>query len=563
MKKILSLFVVVLLLSTCACSQKVDANVLFDEQVYQWFLEDIQQDYLSAHFAITDLSKYSLETPEVTFGEVQNEDDGSTSARIKTLMKIKRADLSAQRQITYDSALSAYQLQQQYLDLEYYYDVYFSGSSGINNDLIFYFTEFEIRNHQDALDYITLLQDSKRYIEDGLKLVDQQVELGYIQSDSGLDETIESCQRFIEKEENEALVHFKSELDKYNFNDEEALIQQASQDINDYLLAGFQEIIDKYQTFYDLNNEAIGLCYYPGGEEYYEVMLQIKASNTNSAKTISNTLQDGLVEILREMIDSMVEAQEEEFGFSDPYLVYDYIDKYMSDDFPEIENLHYTVDYLDPSSISENTLTYYILSPLDDINNNVIKVNPKVNSDDISYLAKVLCHEGYPDHLYQHNYFYGGDNPNKEFRYCLDFIAYSEGWAMHAMDYCIDYFIADDITVSYEQCSNKYGYVLESYLDILVNYLGYDKSEMKEFLDTIYNEEYAQKLADSIYESLINEPLRLMAYGTGVVQMDDLRDAIKEELQDNYSDLVFNKYVLECGPTTYNILEKYIKTINE
>ncbi len=67
-----------------------------------------------------------------------------------------------------------------------------------------------------------------------------------------------------------------------------------------------------------------------------------------------------------------------------------------------------------------------MVPPMDRPQENVIYINGGKSSYDTYTL---LAHEGFPGHLYQHEYFRRKET--QELRHVLNFSAYSEGWATY------------------------------------------------------------------------------------------------------------------------------------
>lgn len=105
---------------------------------------------------------------------------------------------------------------------------------------------------------------------------------------------------------------------------------------------------------------------------------------------------------------------------------------------------------------------------------------------------------------------------------------------------------------------NRLGYYLEAYCDILVNYEGYQKDDLANYLSNIYVESYATVMAESMYSTLIGDPGMFIPYALGYYQMIDLYDDTKSLLGDKFDVKEFNTVILDCGATSFDVLEKYV-----
>ena len=75
--------------------------------------------------------------------------------------------------------------------------------------------------------------------------------------------------------------------------------------------------------------------------------------------------------------------------------------KKIEEDFPELLETSYTIKYVHSSMEEHMSPAFYLVSPIDDFENNVIYINASQISKDI---YTTMAHEGYPGHLYQNVY---------------------------------------------------------------------------------------------------------------------------------------------------------------
>ena len=114
--------------------------------------------------------------------------------------------------------------------------------------------------------------------------------------------------------------------------------------------------------------------------------------------------------------------------------------------YPDLGEVEYSVQELDPDTAPASAIAYYWPSPIDDFNQNIIRTNPNNMAEGYSTYS-TLSHEGFPGHLYQHVY-YQKTNPHN-FRTTIGFIGYTEGWAVNAQYYASQFSgIADHFAAS-------------------------------------------------------------------------------------------------------------------
>lgn len=568
MKKIISLLLVILmLLSFYGCKKEEGEKIDFAQLTKQWFVEDMSEDYLSTHFAMIDRTKYGIEKPEVTLGEIESDEEVTLyKERLDILSKINADELSKQDRITYDTLVNYYNLMQELNDCQYDYGFVFTPNSGINNNLITNFTEFEIRNEEDAIDFITLVNDSGRYIDLCIDYTKDQAEDGIVQNDDTIEAIVEQCRRFIANvDDNEVIKAYNAFIDKLNLEKATEYKKQLAEAVKDVLLPAYERIIDMYMDLSGTATNKFGLCNYEGGKEYYSVMFKYRSSSSMSVETAEKSLEKEINSLVSKIVriqsqlsdEEMLQFDYSDYGYNDPYDMLDYLKKAMADDFPSIPEVNYTVDYLDPSVTSENVVAYYLIAPIDNLTENIIKCNQSYCKDDPSYLCITLSHEGYPGHLYQHTYYFA-NNPMQLIRYNLDYSGFTEGWAMYVEDYAYKYF--DDSTKirNLNIYYNRFNYFLEAYCDILINYEGYDVDDVSNYLQNFFVKDYADELAESLYPTLVSDPLMFVPYAMGYYQMVKLYDNAERRLATKFDVKEFNKLILDCGTTSFDILEQEV-----
>lgn len=572
MKKIIIVLLSVLMLTSfVGCknneSDDTDVSAEFDQLMRDWFIEDMSSDYLTAHFGVVDTAEYGLEDIEVTLGHVEEDEEVTVyKERLEKLNSIDSSKLNDEQQVSYDTLIDYYTLQQELEDFEYDYGFLFTPNSGVNNNLITNFTEFEIRSEQDAKDFVTLVNDSGRYIDECITYTKEQAEDGIIQNDDVISSIIEQCQRFIANvEDNEVIKAFGTSIDKLGLDNADDYKQQVSDAVIDVLIPAYERVIDMYQDLVGTATNQDGLSYYEHGKEYYAELFKYKSSSSKGVEKLEKELEteisttvSRIVRLSYKMTDEELALMDsEDYGYDDPYEMIEHLKTSMSEDFPEIPEVEYTISYLDPSVTSDNIVAYYLIAPADRLTQNIIKCNQSYCKNDPSYLCITLSHEGYPGHLYQHTYYYS-NHGSQLARYSTDFSGFTEGWAMYVEEYGYNYFGSSDNVNQMNIYYNRLGYYLEAYCDILVNYEGYQKDDLANYLSNIYVESYATVMAESMYSTLIGDPGMFIPYALGYYQMIDLYDDTKSLLGDKFDVKEFNTVILDCGSTSFDVLEKYI-----
>ncbi|HPW53569.1 MAG TPA: DUF885 family protein, partial [Erysipelotrichaceae bacterium] len=510
MKKILQLLLVVLMvLPFFGCKKPeiiiepdpLDEN--FQKIIDEWFVEDMSEDYLSLHFGVVNPKELGIENVEVTLGEIEIEDDyDGYLNRLEVLNNYDISDLNREQLITYKALIAYYNKMQSYLECEYDYGFVFTPNRGVNNNLITSFTEFELRNEQDAKDMITLVLDSERYMDLCIDYTKRQADEGIVQNDDVIEKIIDSCERFISRvEDNEVIKAYNASIEKLGLANEEELKQQLADAVINTLIPAYQKVIDLYTGLYGKCTNPDGLFYYEGGTVYYEtIFLGGVSSTSRSVDKWAATLRsliNGVVKNISTVSNRMSyndynkwSSGRNHYGYKDPYEMIEYVKSQMAADFPPIPEVEYSVNYLDPTVTSENIAAYYLIAPIDNLTNNVIKCNEAYSKDSPDEMAITLSHEAYPGHLYQHTYYFT-HHPSQKIRYNVGFIGYSEGWAMYVEEYGYKYYEKSKDIMELEILYLKFNYYLQAYCDMLINYYGYQVDDVANYLSEFFGESYA------------------------------------------------------------------------
>ena len=105
------------------------------------------------------------------------------------------------------------------------------------------------------------------------------------------------------------------------------------------------------------------------------------------------------------------------------------------------------------------------------------------------------------------------------------------------------------------QIESELSLALSSMADIGVNYKGWDKSRLKEFLDNYNMGE--NSIVDSIYTLVVEDPANYLQYYVSYLEFWNLRCKAKTEKR-TFTSREFHKVILDCGPAPFTVLEKQV-----
>ncbi len=542
-------------------------NAEFDEFLNQEFIDAMEKDYLTMHYQIRDYEKAGITKPDPVMPDqsLQSYQDAVQEADA-SLEKLKAFDfdsLSEEQQVDYQvyenyleniAALNSYPM----------LDQLFNPSYGIQENLLTNFTEFIFYDKQDVEDYLSVLKTVPDCLDQCLDLTKQQAAAGYFLTDSQLDDTEDSIAKFTEKKENNQLiVIFEEEIDALDFLSEEektSFKEQNREIILNQFIPAYEHVSEELEKLRGSADYEGGLCNYKeGGSDYYEALVRYKTSSSDSIQDLLDQCTDFLNQVIYQYIDLMRSsdldsAEQETVGMDTPEEILSYLESILDQSYPEGPEVAYTASYLDPSVANDSVVAYYMQPPIDDIKDNVIKINGD-NVSDENELYSTLAHEGFGGHLYQITWFLN-TNPNKVRSLCSN-SGYTEGWGMYAEIVALsDAPQLSDAAIENLQINTSLSYVLDAACDLAVNGLGYSVEDVAEYLDSLgLNASNAQ----SLYDFVISQPGTILPYGIGLMKFLDLREDAKEALGSKFDLREFNTVLLTGGDRPFSMVESDVK----
>ena len=547
-------------------------NADFDAFLTSEFVEAMESDYMSMHYAVKDYESYGITKPDLTIGDASKEsyDDAKESAE-ESLKKLEAFDyesLSDRQKTDYDTYKASLQ---ETIDLNSYpmLDSLFNSSSGIINNLLTNFTEFVFYRQEDVDDYLAVLATVPDYIDQALELTKQQAAQGFFLSDSQLDDTESDIQKFTEKtDDNQLIVIFDEAMDAANFLTD---AQRA-----DYKAKNRDLVLNSYIPAYTKAGEELeklrgsasyegGLCNYSnGGKDYYEALARTKSSTSLSVQEQFDFLNSFVSDQVTEMInlyrkDPNIydEFDSQTVDVTSPEDILSQLQNNLQD-YPKGPDVTYTASYLDASVANDSIMAYYVNPPIDDPTDNVIKINGS-NISDTNELYGTLAHEGFPGHLYQTTWFLA-TNPNP-IHAAISEIGYTEGWAMYAEVNQYAHSSLSANVAEMQKINTTLGYTMDAAADLAVNGLGYTVEDLAEWLDQLgLNSSSAQ----SLYDFVVSQPGVILPYGYGMAKFLTYQQQAKDALGSSYDAVELNTVLLTGGARTFEQVDKDVENyLNE
>lgn len=542
----------------------LDDNKDFDLFLDTIFDELVSDNYLYMHFNVADYKAMGIEKPEVGFGHivygVDEEEFNKTEKQLEDLLAFDYDSLSLRQQYDYD--LLHYSLLETLCGLEYSkYNLIFSSSSQFSDGIVTNLMEFAIYDEESEEDFLVVLKDVPNYINEAIEYSKQQSNDGLYHSDDMLDEEISYIDNLISSNGRSIYEHYK-EYDIY---------PEVKELVENEVIPAFVTLKEYLNTLYGkTKSDKLALTKINNG--YAEYTYITNTSNNGDMYAIYTQL----IEVYSDWVNNFINAYQnnehiledyEDFLNDDKAInlsaedMLEYLRNNSSKRYEYLEDANYVVSSLD--TLGDSTLGYYVSPPIDNLNQNVIRVNAKINNEEYDQMSvfEVMAHEGFPGHLYQNIYFQQ-KNPHK-FRATQSFIGYTEGYAdLAAMD-AIDMLNVDDgyKAVAKLNSITFNSHLLLSIVDLGVNYFGWDVNTIGNKLEKLFLD---KAIAQPLYDMVVAMPGTFVRYGVGYVSHLNLRKKAMDELGDKFDFVAYDRAIIENGPLPFAILEGVVEDyINE
>ena len=588
---------------------------LFQQITSQLFEQEMKSSTLNMHYNLAKPSDFGIDEYEAVLpvysAEKQLASRTSTENTLVALKKLDESKLSEQDAYTYRLLTRSLQnsLQMSYYN---YYDEPLAPSSGMQSQLPILLAEYTFRTKQDVEDYLVLLDQTDEYFSSLLVFEQEKAAAGLLMPASSLEKVKNQCDTIVSKKELKAGTHFLQTtfreriqvlLNQGKITEEDATsyVAQNERLLTTVMQPAYEALADGLFLLEDPSVTLNGLGNKPQGKEYYEQLLISETGSYRSVEEIEQLLitqfqteYNTIRTLVTEHPDVAKRLSSEEFE-TFPYQEADEmladLQKRMEGDYPALLIAGSASDSSEPSasdhaldtsstlptvtikSVSSNLEQYsapafYLTTPIDDTENNVIYINQK-NSPAGLELYTTLAHEGYPGHLYQTVYSNRSLLQKKEnnARQLLWYGGYLEGWALYVEFGSYDYATElmqeqgrdlDAVCVQIEKHNRSLQLCLYSLLDIMIHYENASYSQVAQMLESLGITNASS--ATAIYTYITEEPCNYPKYYVGYLEIVELQKAAMEQWGKSYSDYAFHKFFLDCGPSDFTSLREQLQT---
>jgi len=546
---------------TVYSKEDLAAQQSFEDFLNKVFMDEYSMNSISLNFLIENPKAYGLNRVPSSWPAVDVSGMNKYFAGIREYLK--ELDTFQYDSLTYEQKL-IYDILKTYLETESSYESCYLFTSpfstdGITSQLPIIFAEYIFHGKQDIEEYLSLLETLQGYVKDSLEYEQHRIEEGYYLSAYTYETVIAQCQAFLNQGENYLTDIFKNKLDEtegITEEEKEAYIKRNKDSIQNSVIPSYHLMIDTLTELQKKGEFNKGLCEMKYGKDFYKYLLKSSVGTDKTPEELIS-LTDTNIKKYQVQMTSLIlsdaslykKIENPEYIYSEPDEILSYLTKMLKTDFPDAVCDSYSLHETDAAMSDELVVAFYILSPIDHFQNNVIYVNPDKIGEG-SDLFPTLAHEGLPGHMYQHNYFC--NLKPHYFRSILTNTGYSEGWAKYVELYSYDWSGLEENLAKLLKINDLFSIALPARIDLGVNYEGWSVEDTADYLAKFGIDD--KETAKLYYDTIISSPTVFLPYYIGYLELESMKDTAKQVLGDKFSIRDFHKFYLEIGPAYFDII---------
>jgi len=497
------------------------------------------------------------------------------------LESIERDDLGEESQLNYDifkiqiqNSIRAYELNDHLLPLNGWWDYH-----AVFADLA---NRVPLNNREDYENYLSRLSAFPGYNSGYLERMKKGLEIGFVRPHAVFDDYLASVEAHIvgDPEESNLYEPFQEFPSGVSEEDHERFRNEAVEILAETVIPEFERLRDFLRDKYIHGAaQSIGITELPGGEEYYQYLVEMY---TTMEITPDEIHQTGLDEVAR-IRDEMLEIVEEtgfgedfdafvEFLRTDPQFYAEtpeelmketaYVLKLMDGKLPELfktlPRLPYGImpvpDYLAPRTAT----AYYSRGAADGTRAGFYAVNTyDLQSRPLYEVTALSLHEAVPGHHLQIALQQELENLPR-FRTVAGFTAYTEGWALYSERLGLEVGMYDDPYQNFGRLSYEMWRALRLVVDTGMHTMGWTREEAIDYMAS--NSALSLHNIRSEVNRYIFWPGQALAYKMGEIKIRELRQMAEAELGDDFDLREFHDVVLLSGAVPLSVLEQNVNS---
>lgn len=548
-------------------AQQVQAD--YDRLMKDVFLDEVDESLITLHYTLADPAALGITDYDRTLGTISLEESRQTLADIKSLkVQLDTIDsrLLRKDQLLTHRILSAYlntQLDSEGLEL---YEQPLSSSLGIQAQLPILLSEYAFYSTQDVEDYLELLGSVDTYFDSIIAFEQQKTEAGLGLCDTVIDRIIQSCKAYILDADHSFMTEtFSSRLEGLEglSREEKAAYEEKHRTaINEAFVPAYEALMAGLEPLKGKGDNDMGLYYLPQGRDYYTYLVNsVTGTSYGDIPALKKAMNDQMLDDLAAMDELLAEnpsLAEKMYSYSfeltDPDLILADLEEQCSEDFPAIQDYECTIKDVPEALEGILSPAFYLTVPIDRPQDNSIYINNGSTSTSRS-LYSTMAHEGYPGHMYQTLYF--NQSGSCDLRKLLSFGSYSEGWATYVeyYSYELDNGLPEGLG---ELLRHNSAFTLALYgiLDINIHYDGWNIDQVQDYLKQYFHIS-DPSVVTTIYYDIVENPANYLEYYVGYLEILEMQREAQKTLGTDYSNLEFNRFLLDMGPAPFHVIRGY------
>ena len=563
---LISFFLAITILLTSCSSPSIptNANTAFQNFTRNLFEQDVVSTTIGLHYTLQNPESYGIKEIPITYGSFDVDETASYAALENcsaVLDKFSYDTLSKENQITYD-VLSSY-LDTAKKGIPYsLYEEPLSPVTGIQAQLPVLLAEYQFFSAKDIETYLALLKTTPQYFDSLIQFEQKKSDTGLFMADYTVDSILEQCNAFLAMgDSNYLLSTFEerlSALENVTAEQKQSYISQNHELLSSSILPAYEHLVSALTKLRGSGKNTKGLCNLPNGKDYYAYLV---SRDTGSPHTVEEIQKRIYAQISSDLIDMQTVAAKNPTLSQETSVTYDVppsaiiqdLEQNITDAFPKPANVTTRIKYVPDALEPYLSPAFYMIPSIDNTSENVIYINKGHITDNLS-LFTTFAHEGYPGHLYQ-NVYYASLHPNP-IRCVLNYGGYTEGWATYSemMSYYFSTLTKEQATIFQRNSSVILG--LYALADMGIHYDGWKLADAAAFFHTYGITDDAT--IEDIYDLIIADPANYLKYYIGYLEFLELKKDAVDKWEDNFTQMRFHKAVLDVGPASFDVIQKYV-----
>ena len=544
-----------------------DVNAAFHEFTDRVYADLISGSTLNLHYSLVHPEDFGLDGTELFWPDMDVSDEAMEDYRAQLdgyreeLESFDYDALDWEGKLTYDSLSVYLDVEDEGFGLDLLYEP-LGPNLGTQAMLPLELAEYDFYSKDDVPAYIELIRLVPEYFENVMAFEQEKAEAGLFMEDDILDNTLKQIEDYIATKDDSFLITTfpkrledlglsKTEIEQYTRDNEDA--------VKNYFYPAYEYLLEELEKLRGKNQHEGGLCNYPDGKKYYEYLLKSTVGTDKSPDELISMLDQAIDEgmntismLLSENYSLYYVFDSVPYPATDPNLCLRILQNKIYEDFPEIDDVDYAVNYVDPALRDSMSPAAYMTPPLDGNVLNSILINcDRGNEEEDIFIT--LAHEGYPGHLYQINYF--RQNASYFLRDALATNGFVEGYAAYVENNAYKYIdgISEDAA---ELLAANARISLDIYarVDLGIHWQGWDVEDVEKYISDYFDG--AADAAKWMYDYMRPEPCNYEMYAVGELEILDIENEARD--QDDFDLKEFHKELLDCSYAPFSVIRKNV-----